>query len=150
MHNFPLNRSYISINTYYRLLIHDIINVDKIIYLDSDIIVADDIAKLWNIRIDNACIAGALDEGGVTQSRRLNLGNDSTYVNAGILVFNLKNIRRCFQNPMQTYLEAFYFNRKWIILQDQDILNIVFKKNIFGVCQEFCVNRFNKQHRIAA
>ena len=21
---------------------------------------------------------------------------------------------------------------------------------IYGVCQEFCVNRFNKQHRIAA
>lgn len=140
LHNFPLNRSYISINTYYRLLIHDIINVDKIIYLDSDIIVADDIAKLWNISMNNACIAGALDEGGVTQSRRLKLGNDSTYVNAGILVFNLKNIRRCFQNPMQAYLEAFYFNRKWIILQDQDILNIVFKKNIFVLPLKWNIN----------
>ena len=28
--------------------------------------------------------------------------------------------------------------------------NVVRVNHAYGVCQEFCVNRFNKQHRIAA
>ncbi|WP_277203477.1 DUF4422 domain-containing protein [Veillonella seminalis] len=126
----PLNREYISINTYYRLLIHELIDVDKIIYMDSDVIVADDILNLWHEDITGYCIAGALDEGGIMQSRRLSLGADSNYINAGILVFNLKEIKTKYADPLRLYLETYYFNRDLISLQDQDILNIAFKDEI--------------------
>ena len=42
------------------------------------------------------------------------------------------------------------------VLYDQDIKNVTMENGSIslirndGVCQEFCVNRFNKQHRIAA
>lgn len=136
----PLNRSYISINTYYRLLIHELIDVEKIIYLDSDIIVADDIEKLWNIDINGFCMAGVLDEGGIMQARRLKLGADSDYINAGVIVFNLKRIKEKYINPLKNYLEAFYYNRQLIILQDQDILNIVFKNDLLVLPLKWNVN----------
>lgn len=126
----PLNRAYISINTYYRLLIHDLIDADKIIYIDSDVIVADDILNLWNFDVTDACIAGALDEGGIMQSRRLSLGANSNYINAGVLVFNLKEIKARYKDPLRLYLETYYFNRDLISLQDQDILNLAFKNEI--------------------
>lgn len=136
----PLNRSYISINTYYRLLIHNLIDVEKIIYIDSDVIVADDIEKLWNININEFCMAGVLDEGGIMQSRRLKLGADSNYVNAGVIVLNVKRIKEKYIDPLKCYLEAFYYNRKLITLQDQDILNIVFKDDLLVLPLKWNVN----------
>lgn len=136
----PLNREYISINTYYRLLIHKLIDVDKIIYLDSDLIVVDDIKKLWDIDVNGFCMAGVLDEGGVMQSRRLNLGADSNYINAGIIVLNIKEIKKNYPDPLKAYLETYYFNRKFIILQDQDILNIIFRDSILVLPLKWNVN----------
>jgi lipopolysaccharide biosynthesis glycosyltransferase len=136
----PLNRTYISINTYYRLLIHKLINVDKIIYLDSDLIVADDIRKLWDIDIKEFCIAGVLDEGGVMQSRRLHLGTKSNYINAGVIILNIKEIKKLYSNPLKSYLETYYYNRKYITLQDQDILNIIFKDSILVLPLKWNVN----------
>ncbi|WP_446920451.1 glycosyltransferase family 8 protein, partial [Klebsiella pneumoniae] len=63
--SLPLNRAYISLNTYYRLVIHKVLpgNVKKAIYIDSDVIVTGDIVELWNISLEDNYIAGALDEG---------------------------------------------------------------------------------------
>lgn len=127
----PLNREHISIYTYYRLLIHNLIDADKVIYLDADIIVMDDIEKLWNIDIGKACVAGVLDEGGVTQSRRLKLGNDANYINAGVMIFNIKEIKNKYPNISSEYIETYYSYRKYIILQDQDIINIKFNDEIY-------------------
>ena len=51
----PLNRDWISIATYYRLFITDVIpnDIEKIIYLDCDIIVNKDISELWEYDITN-------------------------------------------------------------------------------------------------
>ena len=128
--NLPLNRDHISINTYYRLLLQDLVPVNKIIYLDSDIIVLDDIAKMWEFDIGTHCVAGALDEGGVSQSRRLSLNTDANYINAGIMIFHLQAIKSKFPNPVQTYMTTFQENRDWITLQDQDIINLVYHGDI--------------------
>jgi len=124
----PLNRSYISLNTYYRLVIHKVLpNVNKVIYLDSDMICLDDIAKLWLEPLEGKCIGASLDEGGVLQSRRLLLGADNNYFNAGMIVFDLQRIREKYEDVFIDYMINFYINNREISLQDQDILNITFK-----------------------
>jgi len=126
--SLPLNRSYISLNTYYRLVIHKVLpDVDKIIYLDSDMICLDDIAKLWLEPLDGKCIGASLDEGGLLQTRRLILGADNNYFNAGMIVFDLKIIREKYEDVFNDYMINFYVNNREISLQDQDILNITFK-----------------------
>ena len=137
---FPLNREYISINTYYRLLIHQFIHEDKVIYLDSDVIVCDDILKLWNIDLGDNLVGGALDEGGVVQCRRLCLSPNSNYFNAGITVFNLKKMRAQIADPMKLYLDTFYKHRECITLQDQDILNLAFNGHIYTLPLKWNVN----------
>lgn len=137
---FPLNREYISINTYYRLLIHQFIHEDKVIYMDSDVIVCDDILKLWNFDLGDNLVGGALDEGGVVQCRRLGLPPKSNYFNAGITVFNLKEIRARIADPMKLYLDTFYKYRECITLQDQDILNLAFDGHICTLPLKWNVN----------
>jgi lipopolysaccharide biosynthesis glycosyltransferase len=140
----PLNRSYISINTYYRLAIQRLLpHIDKIIYLDSDILVLGDIAELWLTSMDEFHIAGVQDEGGVMQSRRLNLNPENSYVNAGVLVFNLEKIRRDYPDILTIYFENFYRRKDEITLQDQDILNLTFE----GSCKILPI-RWNINSRI--
>ena len=52
-------RDYYSKSTYFRLFLPNLYpNYDKILYLDSDIVILDDVAKLYNINIKN-CLLGA-------------------------------------------------------------------------------------------
>jgi lipopolysaccharide biosynthesis glycosyltransferase len=122
---YPNNRSHISSATYYRLALHRLLpeNIEKIIYLDADIIVEDNITQLW-IELDDQFAAACADEGGILQSRRLKLPVSHTYFNAGVMVFNLKKLRETGADIL--YLESFLMMKKNIIMQDQDILNLAF------------------------
>lgn len=124
--DLPLNRSYISIATYYRLLLPEVLphDVDKVIYLDSDVIVEQDIADLWKYDISDKYAAVVEDEGSTCQLLRLGLPAKNLYFNAGVCMFNLKALRAFdFQSAWKEYFKK---NKEIITLQDQDILNGVF------------------------
>lgn len=127
---YPLNREHISIATYYRLSLQKLLpkDVNKIIYLDSDIIVLDNIAKLWSTDLEDYYLAGSPDEGGILQIRRLGLPLSHNYINAGICLMNIAKMRTI--NLDHLYTETLYKNYDLITLQDQDILNIAFVNKI--------------------
>lgn len=51
-----------AIGTMFRIMLPDIMpDLKKIIYLDSDLFVNTDIEELWNLNIDNYCLAAAQD-----------------------------------------------------------------------------------------
>ena len=90
-----------SIATYYRLFIASLFpQYDKIVYLDCDLVVLGDISKLYNTHLgDN--ILGAAPEQYVQHTAEFRryaevaLGVDPDgYVNAGVLVMNLKAFRK--------------------------------------------------------
>ncbi|PKM45956.1 MAG: hypothetical protein CVV03_06005 [Firmicutes bacterium HGW-Firmicutes-8] len=69
MHSYRSIHQYIKISRrfiislrkqYYRISIPDLLdeNIQKVIYLDSDIIVTTDITNLWNINIDHYLLPG--------------------------------------------------------------------------------------------
>ena len=118
---------HISLPTYYRLCLPDLLlEYDKCIYLDSDIIVKKDLTDLFEIEMDSNYIAGVISEGiqlNKIYSRELcksiGLPDVKQYINAGVLIMNLKSLR---ENKI---------TKKWIELsknnypaQDQDILNL--------------------------
>ncbi|WP_307196791.1 glycosyltransferase family 8 protein [Neobacillus niacini] len=52
-------RNHLKVEVYYRLLIPELLSedIDKAIYLDSDLIVKEDITKLWDINNENDFLA---------------------------------------------------------------------------------------------
>ena len=123
--DLPLNRSRISVATYYRLYLLDILpkDIKKLIYLDCDIVVKTDIAELWETDISGYYAGVVEDEGGKTQQKRLCLPFDYKYFNAGVILFNLEELRTFdFKESCLKYYEN---NKDIIILQDQDILNAI-------------------------
>lgn len=90
-----------SIVTYYRLFIASLFpQYDKIVYLDCDLVVTGDISELYNAPIGEN-ILGAAPEQFVQNTEEFRcyaevaLGVDpDRYVNAGVLVINLKEFRK--------------------------------------------------------
>ena len=95
------NVYHFSIVTYYRLFIASLFpQYDKVIYLDCDLVVLGDISKLYRVELgDN--ILGAAPEQFVQNTAEFRkyaecaLGVDPDgYVNAGVLLMNLKQFRK--------------------------------------------------------
>lgn len=123
---------HISLATYFRLFILDIFpKYDKIIYADCDVIFNTDIAKLYDINLDNYYIAAVPDIGLIYEScvqtidsdyfhKQLNISDITKYFNAGIICFNLKELRE--------QKIAFIDTLKWLTkprYHDQCVLNTV-------------------------
>lgn len=116
-----------SLVIYSRLFLTEILpaDVNKILYLDSDVIICDSLSELWNTNMDNYSIAGITDlnvsKDASLFSRRLGYDKKYKYINSGILLINIDYWRK---HDMKAvffdFLKEKYEN---IIYPDQDILN---------------------------
>lgn len=120
--------------TYFRLLAPQLLpNVDKAIYLDSDLIVNDDLAKLYDYDVTGYKLAATRDADTIGQidgydtsvgpylKEELGMDNPHDYFQAGVLLMNLAELRRTV-SP-EEFLEI-STERMWRWL-DQDVLNKV-------------------------
>lgn len=133
--------SYISIATYYRIKVASILaDVDKIIYLDCDVIVNSSLKELFNYSLNNCAVGGVLD----IKNQRAKLKN-KTYVNAGMLVFDLNKIRK--DNIEQDFCEYTKNNFDKIVMGDQQIINDVLENKIQIFPDEWNVQSSNFVNR---
>lgn len=125
--DFPLGNAYINLTTYFRLLIPELIkDTDKVLYLDCDVIVNSQLSDLWSTNINDYAVAGVRDR--INDSIRLynRLGYDMKYgyINAGVLLINLKKWRE--ENIFVKALELAMKNPSILKNHDQDIINMIF------------------------
>ena len=119
---------HISVATYWRLLLPHLLpqNLQKVLFLDADIIVRKSIQELWDTPIDNYCHAAVEDLGKFQEiKKKLNMANQSPYFNAGVMLINLE-----FWRKAEITKKAIAFiqnNSDKITLWDQDILNHFFE-----------------------
>ncbi len=140
--NAPLAWEYLSVAAYYRLLLPFVLEdtVEKILYLDCDVMVRKELAKYYDYDIKESYVAGAHDIEEGQHSVRLKL---PFYMNSGVLLINTKSIKEGFS--MKKMLNE--MNRLWeqggATLGDQDIINILFTEKMY-----FFPDTFNYQHCI--
>lgn len=118
---------------YYRLLLSSVLpkNLEKVLYLDCDIIVLRDISEIFNIELDNYALAASIDTFPYSQQHRLQLhmeADERTFC-SGIMLVNLKYWRN--HKCEEGLLEYAKRHRKIVYLHDQDVLNYYFKKKWF-------------------
>lgn len=132
--------------TVYRLLIPEIFSqYDKILYLDGDLIIQDDVAKLYKTEI-RQCVVGAAHE---VRSELIepHYQNDLGFsceeaFNAGVLLMNLKQFaKERIKEKCLALLEkdSERSKRKYLYL-DQDVLNITCRGKV-----RFVDDRWNFQ-----
>lgn len=116
---------HISIATYYRLLIPNLLpeDIEKVIYLDCDIVVRHDLKELWSCSISDYAIAAVyqISDQTVGATKRLGYPSKYGYFNAGVLLINLKYWREF--NVTDSLLNFLEVNKSSIVFHDQDALN---------------------------
>ena len=114
---------YVSTATYYRIACGDILpdSVNRLIYLDCDILVNTDLNDLWNYDLGEAPCGAVIDSYHYDSQNRLKL--NSTYFNAGVLLINVDYFRK--NNVIQQCFNVLQENPDRIKMHDQDLLNIV-------------------------
>ena len=116
----------ISIATYLRLFIAQIVRADKALYLDCDIIVAASIENLWATDFAGKAVAGIIDVGSDNSKTLVGMNADDQYINAGVLLINLNFWR---ENDVQSRLIQFINNHNGRVYHhDQGVINAVLNK----------------------
>lgn len=119
---------------YLRLNIANVLplNVNKVIYLDDDLLVLQDIEELWNVDLQGKPVAAVPDlalmcSKRMMEQKRQTLGlcNDDLYFNSGVMVIDVQQWRDL--NYSEKVVAAARDNN--FRHQDQDALNLVFKNN---------------------
>lgn len=105
-----------SIETYYRLMLMDILpeSVDRLMYLDVDLIINGSIEEFYHIDFAGDDVIAADDSNGKRTldtfgSKQIEMFHDMLaqgfrYFNAGVMLFNVAQIRKT--NNFNTYMEA--------------------------------------------
>ncbi len=143
---------HISRATYCRLAIGDILSseVDKAIYLDTDIIIRHDIEELWNTDISNYYAGAVLDIGigkkKLTVMPKIDMLPTDPYFNAGILLINLVKWRK---DHIGEKVISYLKERKDLPFYDQDGLNAVLQGKWISIHPKWNVYKgiFHKYYR---
>ena len=125
--DFPVGDAYINLTTYFRLVIQDKLpDIDKVIYLDCDTIVNGSLKELWNTEMGDYAVAGVRDRvnDSIRLYNRLRYPIHDGYINAGVLLINLKKWREL--HVFDRAKEIAKTMPKALKNHDQDIINILF------------------------
>lgn len=123
-------RDYYTVSIFYRLFIaEEFKQYDKAIYIDSDIVLLDDIQKLFAIDLGNNLLGVVVDQ--VVSCNEVFIDycknalgvNPEEYFNSGVLVMNLKRLRE--ERLEEKFLSMIKTHKFETVAPDQDYLNVL-------------------------
>ena len=148
--NGLMTSHHVTSTAYFRLLAGKLLpeSIDRVIYLDSDLLVRDDLSILWEMELgDHYCLAvpdiacphidvreadcnfrksspylAAISP--IGNWRELKLNGSDRYFNSGVMVLNIERWRR--ESIERQLIQCLKDNRKHVWCWDQYALNVVF------------------------
>lgn len=125
---------YFSKEMYFRILLFQLIpdSEERILYMDPDLIVNDSLLDFYNMPLEGYCLAGCrdrlLDSERPEDRKTLGLRDETTYINSGVLLFHLAEIRKSFQ--AESVYQLIKERGKEFKFPDQDAINLLFEGRI--------------------
>lgn len=118
-------KNHVSKAAYIKINLDTILSdIDKVIYLDSDVLINDDIKELWSYSNKIHYLGAIINPGYDYDNRVFGVSKDHKTFNSGVMMLNLKNIRKHeFSKKLKLFLdEKGHLTR----LNDQAAFNAVF------------------------
>ncbi len=116
------DKGHITTPAYYRLSLSNLLpNLDKIIWLDGDTLIFDDLTKLFNIDMKNYYYKGFLDNN-INGTKDFGIENDH-YICSGVMLVNLKDLRK--DKVEDKFNEFIELNNEKLKQHDQTVINVV-------------------------
>jgi lipopolysaccharide biosynthesis glycosyltransferase len=137
--NMPII-GHFSVETYYRIQVLKVLpeSVDRVLFFDADLLITDNIEDFYNQDFNDnlviACKDYTISGQDLELYKKLNLPDYYMYINAGMLFYNIKEIRKRYQ--WNTIIKFIAEKKDIITWLDQDIVNMLFCENV-KVCEHF-------------
>lgn len=121
------------IESYFRFALPELLkDVDRVLYLDTDMLVCGNLASLWELDMEGHCLAVVNEEEVKIFFRHilqnLNFSDQDLYFNSGFLLMDLQKMREQQHGPALVKLAL--EKSQEFELGDQDVLNVYFKNKL--------------------
>lgn len=127
--DFPIS-GHINLVSYFRLFLTDILplTIDRVVYLDCDLVIEDDISILYDYALNGQPIGAVVDPYNNNLHARLGVSPSHRYFNAGVLVIDIALWRELsIKHKFVEYVKRNAINLRF---HDQDVLNATFANNV--------------------
>lgn len=122
------------ISTFYRLFLGSILpeSVERVIYIDCDMIILQSLKNVWKMDFAGMFALGADDCRGSAYRINIGLEPNHIYINNGFLLINLRAWRQ--NNVEQQYIDFIHKYKGDITYMDQGVLNgVLGSQNLVGL-----------------
>lgn len=96
-------------------------SIDRVLYLDSDVLVVDSLSKFYNMDLDGHCAAGIMDCLSEDYYDVLGFGAEARYCNSGVILYDLKKWRE--MNMRQAIHDYVDKHNGYVFFMEQTVLN---------------------------
>ena len=128
---------HVTLPTYFRFKLPELLpKLEKILYLDCDVIVRTSLKELFAVSFKDKAVAMVEDVESKREAARLGL---KKYCNAGVMLINLDYWRK--NDISRLLFDYVKTNKKKILWQDQDVINAVLDEKI-----KYINNKWNYQY----
>ena len=124
------------VEMYYRIFAAQYLpqDMDRVLYLDPDIVVTGDLTGLYEMEMGEAYFAAASHVKeetllGKVNQKRLNM--EGIYINSGVMLLNLEMLRK--EQDVQAVLKYIADYEKVLLLPDQDVISGVYYEKILPI-----------------
>lgn len=130
---FPVYEKRYPVEIYFRIFASKYLpqNIEKILYLDADTLVINKLDELYKMDFEGNYYIAATHIRKLLHKFheiRLNIAEDEPYINTGVLLINLKELRKL--DIEKNTIEFVRNNRKKLMLPDQDIITAMYGDKI--------------------
>lgn len=123
---------------YYRLSLSDLVkNFDKIIYLDCDVMVHNDLTNFYNIEMGDKFYMGFPG----LEVAFLKINGTRNFINSGVMLINLKLLRKVNASILFDKYYYTYGTKK----EDEYLINVIFYNKISFLPVEYGIPDFEKE-----
>lgn len=133
---FPVVEKRYPVEIYFRLFASVYLpkNMNRILYLDTDIVVINSLKPLYNMDFSENYFIGTTHVKNAIHKFhevRLDMKKDNIYLNTGVLLMNLEKLRNI---PVEEEVKDFVFkNKNRLMLPDQDIISALYGDKVILV-----------------
>ncbi len=133
-----------------KMYLHKIGDVEKIIYIDCDMIITNSLIELWEMDMNDYLVAGVRMPTPIQYKEWFSSGNDAKYINGGFILFNLNKwrsygVERKIEEFIQKYKEYEYIEENIICnICGEKILVLEPEYNLNGLMIAFSSSQIKK------
>lgn len=140
------NKSHIHKMAHSKLLLQYLLaDLSKVLYIDSDILVMEDINVLYNVDISNDYAAAVRDFGADSNDSvkgRSELSKANTYFNTGLMLINLDKWKE--NDIFHEFREWYDQNNQVMLLHDQAVFNAVLADKVLLIDDYWNIQQSNR------